>query len=93
MGNPANPHHKTAVTRLRAGERPAAIAKSLGIHPQTVYTWRHQERVAKRAVVVSLVEIADHMSAWIGDPKEVSVLLLRRNRLRAGLAELKGNRV
>ena len=42
MGNPANPHHKTAVTRLRAGERPAAIAKSLGIHPQTVYTWRHQ---------------------------------------------------
>lgn len=93
MGSPANPHQQTALTRLRAGERPAVIAKALNIHKQTVYTWRHAERAAKRKLIVDLLQLVDGMSAWIGNPKEVSVLLLRRDRLRAGLAELKGNRV
>lgn len=93
MGSPTNPHYRAAAARLRAGERPSVVAVSLKVHPQTVYAWRNAECTRKRELIISLIALADQIDAWVGDPTEVSVLLMRRDRLRAGLLELRGNRL
>ncbi len=83
------------ILRLRAGERPASVARALkpAVHPQTVYGWARAERALKRKVLLDLVELVESMERWTGNPSENPAMRLRRDLLLTKLMSLKGNRL
>jgi AcrR family transcriptional regulator len=83
-----SPHHRQAVALRLAGERPQAIADSLGVERRTVYLWfgdplvkGELERRSRDLAKLITERLADHTLAALSRLREIIELPLDRGSL------------